>query len=147
MKRIIKKLFGNKKTFNVSFQEAMDLCELPIITFKNNNRKVNFMLDTGSNNSIISVETAKELKKEPSGDMNTILSISNEKLSGEGYTITFYYKDYKFTDVFFIADIGKVFERLKERTGVQVHGILGVDFFRKYNYVLDFDELKAYIKK
>ena len=42
-----------KKKFNISFKEAMELVELPIITFYNKGQKLNFLLDTGSNDCII----------------------------------------------------------------------------------------------
>lgn len=149
MKKLLNKIlkFKKKRVLDISFQETMDLCDLPIITFRNNGKKVNFMLDTGSSISILESEIAKELDKEFSGDLSTILSISNERLPGEGYEITFTYRDYTFTDVFYVADIGKAFEKVKEKKGIHIHGLLGTDFFKKYNYVLDFDELKAYIKK
>ena len=37
-----------KKNSEISFREAMDLAELPVITFYNGDRKINFLLDTGS---------------------------------------------------------------------------------------------------
>ena len=40
---------------HMSFKESMDLVELPIITFYNNGKKLNFLLDTGANNSIINL--------------------------------------------------------------------------------------------
>ena len=38
-----------KKSSEISFREAMDLAELPVITFYNGDKKINFLLDTGSN--------------------------------------------------------------------------------------------------
>ena len=55
----------------ISFKEAMDLVELPVVTFYNGDTKLNFLLDTGSNvsyinNSIIPLlvheKTGKEMK-------------------------------------------------------------------------------------
>ena len=41
------------KRVNMSFKEAMDLVELPVVTFYNGDKKLNFLLDTGSNISQI----------------------------------------------------------------------------------------------
>ena len=41
------------KRVNMSFKEAMDLVELPVVTFLNGKEKLNFLLDTGSNISQI----------------------------------------------------------------------------------------------
>ena len=38
---------------SMSFRETMDLCELPIVTFMNNGKKLNFLLDTGASKSVI----------------------------------------------------------------------------------------------
>ena len=42
-----------RKRVNMSFKEAMDLVELPVVTFYNGDKKLNFLLDTGSNISQI----------------------------------------------------------------------------------------------
>ena len=49
----IERYHKKNDTTTISFKEAMDLVELPIITFYNCNTKLNFLLDTGSNNSHI----------------------------------------------------------------------------------------------
>ena len=43
----------------MSFRESMDLTDLPVVTFYQGNKKVNFLLDTGSNDSIINEEAVK----------------------------------------------------------------------------------------
>ena len=50
------------KKFKISFKEALDLCDLPVITLYQNGKRYNFLLDTGSNRSHISVEYIDELK-------------------------------------------------------------------------------------
>ena len=37
-------------------------------------------------------------------------------------------------------------DQVKAESGVNMVGIIGNEFFRKYKYVLDFDELVAYSK-
>ena len=43
----------SKETKAISLKEALDLTGLPIVTFKNNSRNFNFLLDTGSNDSYV----------------------------------------------------------------------------------------------
>ena len=52
---IVNKIEATKKEINsrMSFKEALDLIELPIVTFYQGDKKLNFMLDSGSNLSII----------------------------------------------------------------------------------------------
>ena len=44
----------HKYKTQISFRESMDLMELPVITLRYKGIKLNFLLDTGSNDSFIS---------------------------------------------------------------------------------------------
>ena len=48
---------SNRK--KISFKEAIDLTELPVVTFISKGRKLNFLLDTGANNSILNASVAE----------------------------------------------------------------------------------------
>lgn len=146
IKKILHKFLGTHPNA-MSFQNSMDLAELPIVTFHQGERKINLLLDTGSNNCII--------------DSNFLNTISHTKLdqktkiSGlEGITqkvgiciIKMSYKDKEYEYPYIIKDMHAVFEDIKKSTGVTVHGMLGSKFFNEFKYVLDFDELIAYRKE
>ena len=55
-----------RKRVDMSFKEAMDLVDLPVITFYNNGNKFNFLLDTGATMTVI--------------DSNVLNSLSHEKI-------------------------------------------------------------------
>lgn len=57
------------------------------------------------------------------------------------------YKGREFKEEFQVADMQKIFSKIKETTGVTIHGMLGNGFMQKYKYILDFDEMVAYYKK
>ena len=124
----------------MSFRESMDLTDLPVVTFYQGNKKVNFLLDTGSNDSIIKLEHEK-------------LDVVSEIYGIGGKTfaphtkIAFKYKDLTFKYNFQVVDLSPTFNTIKEQTGVVIHGILGSCFFREYKYILDFNNLVAYSKK
>lgn len=130
----------------VSFQEAMDLVELPIITVQNNNTKLNLLLDTGSNASYISPSVLKDLKYDEIEISNTTIGFGGEATHTRGCNIEIKYKKLSFTDTFIVLDSDDIFTALKQGYGVQVHGILGSKFFDRYSYVIDFGELIAYVK-
>lgn len=130
----------------VSFAEAMDLVELPIITVQNNNTKINLLLDTGSNASYISPNILKDLKYDEIEISNTTIGFGGEATHTRGCNMKIKYKKLSFEDTFIIMESDEVFTALKQGCGVQVHGILGSKFFDRYSYVIDFGELVAYIK-
>jgi hypothetical protein len=131
----------------ISFREAMDLVELPVITFYNNGKKFNFLLDTGSTHSHINKAVLDCFKYETTQEMLEVMGMEGNKVTNEICQITLSYKDKEFENLFSITDLEEAFNALKAESGVQVHGILGCGFFEKYKYVLDFKEMIAYSKK
>lgn len=131
----------------MSFRESMDLADMPVVTFYQGNKKFNFLLDTGSNYSHISKEAAKEIQGELIGAQAKVSGI------GEGMTssvcrTTISYKGANYDIDLCITDhLTNAFVAIKNETGVQVHGLIGNQFFQKHKYVLDFEELVAYTKK
>lgn len=140
------KIFKHKDK-GMSFRQGYYLTELPVCTFFQGNKKINFLLDTGSNNNLI--------------DKHILPKINHKELQGnthlyglEGNTqvipvcsITISYEEKDFEDAFMVADLSSVFSRIKQESGVNLHGIIGSNFFHKYQYVLDFKTLIAYSKK
>lgn len=137
-----------RKRVNMSFKEAMDLVELPVVTFHNKTVKLNFLLDTGSNISQINSSMLPLLdhKKVEEKSMD-VSGIEGNKVNTEFCEMTITYKGQEFVGEFCIHDLDDAFAIVKEESGVQIHGILGSLFFQKYKYVFDFASLIAYSKK
>ena len=130
----------------ISFKEAMDLTELPVVTFYNGDKKLNFLLDTGSNASHINSSIINLLDHTKTNQKTDIIGMEGNKVSNDICKMTIYYRNQKFEEDFIISDLNDAFDVIKKEDGVQIHGILGSKFFEKYKYILDFKELTAYIK-
>lgn len=137
---------NKKNKSKISFKESMDLTELPVITFINNNVKLNFLLDTGSNNSIINKSVLNILDYKELNGTSDLIGVEGNKIKNSICEMKIEYKDYIFDTTFNIADLDTPFNIIKQEDGVQLHGILGSLFFQKYKYVLDFQSLIAYMK-
>lgn len=135
-----------KKNSEISFREAMDLAELPVITFYNGDRKINFLLDTGSNISYLNKSIVSSLVVESTGEKSNIIGIEGNKVNCKICKMIIRRKNQEFEEEFSIADLDKAFRIVKEESGVQIHGILGSRFFEKYKYVLDFKDYIAYVR-
>lgn len=135
-----------KKNSEISFREAMDLVELPVITFYNGDRKINFLLDTGSNISYLNKSVVSSLVVESTGEESNIIGIEGNKVNCKICKMIIRRKNQEFEEEFSIADLDKAFRIVKEESGVQIHGILGSRFFEKYKYVLDFKDYIAYVR-
>lgn len=135
-----------KKSSEISFREAMDLVELPVITFYNGDKKINFLLDTGSNISYLNESIVSSLVTESTGEESNIIGIEGNKVNCKICKMIIRRKNQEFEEEFSIADLDKAFSIVKKESGVQIHGILGSRFFEKYKYVLDFKDYIAYVR-
>lgn len=135
-----------KKRENMSFREAMDLVELPVVTFYNKDTKLNFLLDTGSDLSYINKSILPSLKYKEVNESRNIISVGGNSQTLGCCDMIVTYRNQKFIDRFYISDLDEAFRAIKAETGVQIHGILGSKFFTKYKYILDFESLVAYSK-
>jgi hypothetical protein len=136
----------SKQICNISFKEAMDLTELPVVTFYNKGYKLNFLLDTGSNDSHINSSVLSNLSYRTSPVKRETTGMEGNRIQNDTCNMTISYKDRDFNTDFNVNDLDNAFSVVKQESGVQIHGILGSLFFQKYKYVLDFDTLIAYLK-
>lgn len=140
----IRKRNKRESSDRISFKETLDLVELPIITFKNGDKKINFLLDTGASKSTINKSALKELKYKVLNKEDTVYGADGNKTVESFISMDINYKDRIYTDEFQTVNLDKAFSNLKNDFGVNLSGILGNSFFQKYKYIIDFDELVAY---
>lgn len=146
IKKIIRK-FLNIHPDAMSFQNSMDLAELPVVTFRQGDKKINFLLDTGSNNCVIDSNILKNIDHKMLDVETNILGLEGNAQKTGVCTIKMTYKDKEYEYPYVIQDMSAAFDSIKKETGVTVNGMLGSKFFNEFKYVLDFDELIAYSKE
>lgn len=131
----------------ISFYETLNIIGLPIISMESANKKLNFLLDTGSNKSFIDSRIVDDLyafKLEKSDA--TVTGINNKECRAGHYIIELRYKDNEFRTEFQSFDFELSFGHIMEKTGVKIDGIIGSDFLKKYKYIINYEELIAYNK-
>lgn len=131
---------------SLSFSSSMDLVELPIVTFYSGHKKLNMLLDTGSSECILNSEVLDSLVYEEKEYQKPIMGMEGNVVMNKVVTTTISYSGLKFNHTFIAVDMSGAFGKIKEESGVTIHGILGSDFFSRYKYVLDFDKLMFYKK-
>lgn len=146
IKKIIHK-FLNIHPDAMSFQNSMDLAELPVVTFRQGDKKINFLLDTGSNNCVIDSNILKSIDHKMLDVETNILGLEGNAQKTRVCIIKMSYKDKEYEYPYVIQDMSAAFDSIKKETGVTVNGMLGSKFFNEFKYVLDFDELIAYSKE
>lgn len=143
----IKDYCKQKNRINMSFKEAMDLVELPVITFYNGDKKFNFLLDTGATISVINSNILDNFTHEKVESTGILWGIEGNKINVSYIKASLIYKDKTYEENFQVVDMTASFNAVKAKSGVTLSGILGNSFFKKYQYVLDFNSLIAYSSK
>lgn len=131
----------------MSFREAMDLTNLPIVTFYQGDKKFNFLLDTGATLSVINQAALESITHTTTNKTGELYGVDGVKREVSYASINLAYKNKDYTEEFQVLDMQEAIDQVKAESGVNMVGIIGSEFFRKYKYVLDFDELVAYSKK
>lgn len=141
-----KHLYRNKRKeeTKISFKEGLDLTELPIVTFYQGDKKLHFLLDTGSNISYINKDILSSIEATDLETASSTFGVEGNGVEAHHYSIEIGYKDQKFTEEFGAIDLSAAFSAIEKESGIKLHGIIGNRFFEKYKYILDFRELIAY---
>lgn len=120
---------------------------IPIATFYQGNKELNFIIDTGSDDNVISKEALKDIQYEKIDHKGTISGIGGI-YEVEGCNITFQHEGESFTGMFIISDnLKEAFDNIRKCHAIPLHGMLGSKFLKKNDIVLDFKNLTAYSKK
>ena len=136
---LIKLMSYTFKRNKMSFRESMDLVDLPIVTFYNGERKLNFLLDTGSNVSYINEVLVDGLEIEETGKNDSFMGIDGCKHHVRLIEMELMYKGKtKYTEVFHVANLSGAFDIIKQENGTSIHGILGSKFFEKIQLYIGF---------
>ena len=139
--------FRNKKKTCIDFSAGFNLTDLPIVTFTQGEEKLNFLLDTGSNKSLINASVVNKLNHIPLKSDSTMFGVEGNYIKVEVAVISIFYNGEEYANDFIISDLDKPFTNIKNESGVTVHGILGNNFFIRNKSILNFEEMKAYLKK
>ena len=139
--------FKNKKRTCIDFSAGFNLTDLPIVTSTQGNEKLNFLLDTGSNKSLINTSIVNKLNHIPLKSDSTMFGVDGNYTKVEMTVISIFYKGEEYANDFMISDLDKPFSNIKRESGVTIHGILGNNFFVRNKSILNFEEMKAYFQK
>ena len=118
---------------------------LPLIVVKIFEHDICLMLDTGSNRNIIDnriYDHFKEKLNQPatSSEVYTL----NGTTTGITIEIPFSFEKNNYSEPFICSEIADTFDKINEESGIQIHGLLGNNFFLKHGWVLDFDKVTVH---
>lgn len=137
----------NKSFILFSFAKGFTSPNLPLVTFKQGNKEFNFIIDTGSDDNVVTKETLNEIEYEKIQHEGTLAGVGGV-FEVEACNISFQIEEENFTAKFLISDrLKEAFDNIREAHAIQLHGMVGSKFLRDNNIVLDFNNMIAYNSK
>ena len=118
---------------------------LPLIVVKVFENNICLMLDTGSNRNIIDHRIYDHFKDNlPQPATSSEVITLNGTATGTTIDIPFNFENQDYQEPFLCTEQTEVFDKINEESGIQIHGILGNNFFLKHGWVLDFEKIEVY---
>ena len=136
----------SKSLLSFSFSQGFTSPNIPIATFKQGDKELNFIIDTGSDDNVINRESLKEIQYEMVEHNGTLAGVGGV-FNVEACNISFQHEGETFTTKFLIADhLQQAFDDIRRAHAIPLHGMLGSKFLMQNNIVLDFNNMVAYNK-
>lgn len=130
----------------LSFTDNMGRLNLPIVSLTNNGQSFNFLIDTGATLSVIDSNALDKLaytKVETTGNAYGV----DGNIVPVGYArIELNHEKTKFVDEFQIMRVD-AFDNIKESDKIEIVGILGSTFLKRYDFTINYKDLIISAKK
>lgn len=114
---------------------------LPLIVTSGKLKNLCFLIDTGSNNNILFSYVYEHFR-----DEFKLLNSNRRTMGIEGHyqetpviEATFNFEGTDYTSTFSVLDATDAISQIQEETGVQIHGVLGIQFLVENKWIIDFD--------
>lgn len=112
--------------------------DIPYITIDVQGHQLNMVADSGGSMCIIRKDVLNEIDYKPSTRAVEMRALTNEGLPSEIVTIPITINEKEF-DIDFIVYNSDDIGGFKYKCGVEMHGLLGVEFFKATGGIVDFN--------
>ena len=127
---------SNKNT--ISFEESFKVLPLPVVTFRNNGKELNFLVDSGATDSVISKCYMGDLNYTNKQGKGSVFGMEGNAQEVSYINTELEYKDHKFVNTFQVVDLSNSFNMIEKEYGVKLHGVLGSDFLNNNECITNY---------
>ena len=136
---LLSSVFGQTKETEVL--PIIKMHPKPIVELMLNGQKSSFLVDTGSDITILNLKDAKKY------DFKTVLREGRHQVTGMGggsssmsetWDVILGTKGRRFLSSFLSYDLSTIVRSIRNKTGLTISGILGADVMKKYGFIIDF---------
>ena len=130
----------------LSFTDNMGRLNLPIVSLTNNGQSFNFLIDTGATLSVIDSNALDKLAYTKVETTGNAYGVDGNIVPVEYARIELNHEKIKFVDEFQIMRV-EAFDNIKESNKIEIVGILGSTFLKRYNFTINYKDLIISAKK
>ena len=129
---------------NISIESIINCIKLPVLSVMVEDKKLYFILDTGSTCSVIDSNVVEYFKDfvTPIGKY-FINGIDGTKHKVEVIVLPFIIEGKMYEQRFCVKSLLEAFNDIEKECGIQVHGLLGTDFLLKNKCIIDFKSMEV----
>lgn len=115
---------------------------LPLILTSGKLKNVCFLIDTGSTHNSIFSFVYDHFKDEfqIQEEMQKTMGIEGNYQECQTVEATFNFEGTDYTSTFMIMDATSAMAQVQEERGIQIHGILGIQFLLEHKWIIDFEK-------
>ena len=130
----------------LSFTDNMGRLNLPVVSLTNNGQSFNFLIDTGATLSVIDSNALGKLAYTKVETTGNAYGVDGNIIPVEYARIELNHENTKFVDEFQIMRVD-AFDNIKESDKIEIVGILGSTFLKRYNFTINYKDLIIFAKK
>ncbi len=122
---------------------------LPLILTSGKLKNLCFLIDTGATHNTLFDFVYEHFKNEFKLLEGTYRTMGIEGHYKETPIIeaTFNFEGKNYTSTFSVLEANEAVRKVQEETGIQIHGVLGVQFFIENKWIIDFNKCNIYDEK
>lgn len=124
---------------------GLEKTSLPLIITSGKLKNLCFLIDTGSTHNTLFNFVYEHFK-----DKVKLLDRTCSTMGIEGHYIetpvieaTFNFEGINYTSTFSVLDATDAIAQVQEETGIQIHGVLGVEFLLENKWIINFEQMKV----
>ena len=139
----------NVSLLAISFRQGFIPPKLPIVTFKQGDKDITFLIDSGSNQNVINKEALEFIEHEviETKDRITLSGLNAAPTEVSLCSVKFQNDGKEYKQTFLVTDLSGPMKGIKDDHGLTVYGMLGSPFLEEYKVILDYDQMIAYSRQ
>lgn len=116
---------------------------LPLILTSGKLKNICFLIDTGSTQNFLFDFVYEHFKEEFKllEDSSGVMGIEGHYKECPVIEATFNFEGKDYTSVFAVLDASDAVKQVQKESGIQIHGVLGIQFLIENKWIIDFENL------